>query len=228
MYSDIIKCMIVFAIFCTALKLLSKFLNLKKKDIKGAIGEKRLQKKLEKVSQENKILQNVYLPKEKEPDKTTEIDSIMINKKGIFVFECKNYSGWIFGNEKQMKWTQMLNKYQKTKFYNPIKQNNTHIKAIKKILNDKKIQQYYSIITFASENSELKKIEIESENIYVIKVEYVPKIINQICENTADVFTWEEVEHIYSTIVKNQVIGDDVKKKHIKNINENIKHKNNN
>ena len=53
-----------------------------------------------------------------------------------------------------MNWTQVLNKHQKVKFYNPIKQNNTHIKAIKKVLNNKKIQEYYSIITFASKSSE--------------------------------------------------------------------------
>lgn len=27
--------------------------------------------------------------------KTTEIDLLMIHEKGIFVFESKNYSGWI-------------------------------------------------------------------------------------------------------------------------------------
>ena len=99
----------------------------------------------------------------------------------------------------------MLNKHQKVKFYNPIKQNNTHIKAIKKVLNNKKIQEYYSIITFASKSSELKKIEIESENIHVTKVKYVIKLINQICSSTDDVFTWQEVEQIYNIIQQNQI-----------------------
>ncbi|NLK22184.1 MAG: NERD domain-containing protein [Epulopiscium sp.] len=26
----------------------------------------------------------------------------------MYVFESKNYSGWIFGNEKDKNWTQML------------------------------------------------------------------------------------------------------------------------
>lgn len=225
MYYEIIMCMLIFGAFCIALKFLSQFLNLKKSEIRGAVGEKRLQKQLEKINLESKILTNVYLPKEKEPEQTTEIDAIMVNQKGIFVFECKNYSGWIFGTEKQMNWTQMFNKHQKVSFYNPVKQNNTHIKAIKNILNDKKIQQYYNIVVFASENAELKKIEITSENIHVIKIGYVPKLINEICAAVPDVFTWNEVEQICSTIITNQVTGKDVKKKHIENINKNVLHK---
>lgn len=39
---------------------------------------------------------------------TYEIDLIMISETGIYVFESKNYSGWIFGDEKQRYWTQIL------------------------------------------------------------------------------------------------------------------------
>lgn len=49
------------------------------------------------------VLKNLYLPMK---GKTTEIDLLMIHEKGIFVFESKNYSGWIFGSEDQLKWTQ--------------------------------------------------------------------------------------------------------------------------
>ena len=33
-------------------------------------------------------------------DDTTQVDHVLICKNGIFVIETKNYSGWIFGNEK--------------------------------------------------------------------------------------------------------------------------------
>lgn len=42
-----------------------------------------------------RVLINLYIPKDN--NKTTEIDSILINKYGIFVIESKGYSGWIFG-----------------------------------------------------------------------------------------------------------------------------------
>ncbi len=41
---------------------------------------------------------------------TTEIDLLLIHPKGLFVFESKNYSGWIFGNEVYQNWTQTLPK----------------------------------------------------------------------------------------------------------------------
>ena len=53
--------------------------------------------------------------------KTTEIDLLMIHEKGIFVFESKNYSGWIFGSEDQLKWTQCFKSGQREHFYNPYK-----------------------------------------------------------------------------------------------------------
>ena len=49
------------------------------------------------------VLKNLYVPLQ---GKTTEIDLLMIHEKGIFVFESKNYSGWIFGSSDQLNWTQ--------------------------------------------------------------------------------------------------------------------------
>ena len=72
---------------------------------------------------------------------STQIDHIIVSKYGIFVIETKNYSGWIFGNEKSNKWTQNLygNKKQ---FQNPLHQNYRHTKALAKYLNvsDEKVK----------------------------------------------------------------------------------------
>ena len=73
------------------------------------------------------IFQNLYVPYK---NFSCEIDILMLHEKGIFVFESKNYSGWIFGTLNQQHWTQTFKSGQKFQFYNPIKQNNTHIKAL--------------------------------------------------------------------------------------------------
>ena len=79
-----------------------------------------------------KVLRNVYLPKNE--DETSEIDVLFITTIGLFVIECKNYKGWIFGKANSNKWTVTLpsgkNKSRKYHFYNPIKQNNSHIKPL--------------------------------------------------------------------------------------------------
>ena len=70
---------------------------------------------------------NCYVPN-RSGDKI-EIDMIMLCQKGIYVIENKNYSGWIFGDEKSKNWCEIL-KGKKYFFYNPIKQNKSHIKNL--------------------------------------------------------------------------------------------------
>ena len=83
-----------------------------------------------------KFIFNCYLPKA--DGETTEVDVILLHESGIYVFESKNYSGWIFGNESQTFWTQTLpsgkGKSQKSRFFNPIMQNAGHIKQLKAFL----------------------------------------------------------------------------------------------
>ena len=55
---------------------------------KGCMGEYQLYKVLERLEENNKILTNLYIPRSN--GQLTEIDLIMINKKGIFVFESKD------------------------------------------------------------------------------------------------------------------------------------------
>jgi restriction system protein len=77
---------------------------------------------------------------------TTQIDHILLSRFGIFVIETKNYNGWIFGNENQKSWTQVLNKT-KYKFQNPLHQNYRHTKALSANLNVE-LSKIYSIVFF--------------------------------------------------------------------------------
>lgn len=78
-----------------------------------------------------------------------QIDHVYINKNGIWVIETKNYSGRIYGNATQREWTQVL-AYGNTKnsFYNPIKQNKTHIYCLSEYLNVKNV--FHNVVVFLS------------------------------------------------------------------------------
>ena len=81
----------------------------------GRRGEKLTERELNFVSffgRSGMTLRNLYVPKEN--GETTEIDLVYITQKGVFVIESKNYSGWIFGNEKDQYWTASLSNGQKT------------------------------------------------------------------------------------------------------------------
>lgn len=110
------------------------------------------------------VLKNVYIPYQ---NKTTEIDVLMLHEKGIFVFESKNYSGWIFGSEDQLNWTQSLQGGSKNKFYNPIRQNRTHIKALSEYL-EKPMSEFISYIVF-SERCTLKKVPEDTEDVVIVR-----------------------------------------------------------
>lgn len=85
--------------------------------------------------------------------KITQIDHVVISEKGVFVVETKNYSGWIFGSQRNKYWTQVIYK-NKNKFQNPLFQNYGHVKMLESVLKiDPKV--FISIVAF-TDNCEFK------------------------------------------------------------------------
>lgn len=93
---------------------------------------------------------------------TTQIDHIIVSSFGIFVIETKNYKGWIFGQERDAKWTQMImgRKYQ---FQNPLRQNYLHIKTLSELLN-LNLRYFHSVIAFMG-HCEIKTRDDLPENV---------------------------------------------------------------
>lgn len=184
----------------------------------GIFGEYETFCKLQNIKGKYKILTNVYVPKEN--DETTEIDLVYIHETGIYVLESKNYSGWIFGDESNKNWTQSFKNGHKERFYNPIKQNNAHINYLKKLLEcDMKI--FKSIIVF-SERCTLKKINIISENVYVINRYNLLKTIKKIISNSSTIFSHEEINSIYNKLKPYTCVSDLKKQEHIRQIEDKL------
>lgn len=104
---------------------------------------------------------------------THQIDNILVTNNGVYVFELKNYDGWIYGNEKSNNWTYSLKNtytyrsgfqksyYSKHSFYNPIMQNETHVNALRKLLKLSSNIEFHNIVVFG-DLSYLKKVTIYS------------------------------------------------------------------
>lgn len=147
-----------------------------------------------------KFLFNLYLPKANEH--TAEIDVILICSKGVFVFESKNFSGWIFGNEAHKNWTQMLprgrGRNHKERFYNPIMQNAAHIRHLKRLVGES--VQTKSIIVFSDECT-LRDITVNSDNVSVINRHHILPIIIKMCnELQSDYLTQTQIDDIYNIL----------------------------
>ena len=82
-------------------------------------------------------------------DGTTQIDHVIVSGYGIFVIETKNMQGWIFGSERQPKWTQRTRRG-KYPFQNPLRQNYKHTKAIEAFL-DLPAGVVHSVVVFSGE-----------------------------------------------------------------------------
>ncbi len=141
-------------------------------------GECRLVFGLQKIFDPRYIMVDVYLPK---PDSKklqlrseahllaeadlVQIDCVAMDQRGIFVLESKDYVGWIYGHGDRVHWTQ-VSAYGKNKhqFYNPVRQNQTHVEAVKGIFGG--LVPVYSVIVFGNEAS-LKVVTDLPEDCYV-------------------------------------------------------------
>ncbi|WP_080802912.1 NERD domain-containing protein [Arabiibacter massiliensis] len=184
----------------------------------GRRGEKLTERELKLVKlfgRDGKVLRNVYVPKDN--GETSEIDVLFITQKGVFVIESKNFSGWVFGNEADRSWTVSLPNGQKNRFYNPIKQNRSHLKWLAKYLADD--TPLFSIIVF-SERCELKKVTVESSDVSVVKRDRLYATVRRIWEGAEDVLDAEGVDSLYERLRALTDVGEAAKAAHVANIQE--------
>ena len=194
----------------------------------GKRGERLTEKELNLVKflgRDGEVLRNVYVPTDK--GETSEIDVLFITQKGIFVIESKNYSGWIFGNEKDSQWTMVLPNKEKHRFYNPIMQNSSHIKWLRKYLIEELGESIgnsillHSLIVF-SERCELKKITVQSNDIKVIKRDRTYAAVRSIWESTEDCLNAEQIQNIKNILSNLTNVSRAEKKEHIAQIKANL------
>ncbi len=192
---------------------------------KGTKGEFLLFQQADKLIEgERHWLFNVYIPRAN--GKTTEIDAILFHSSGIYIFESKNYGGWIFGSEDQEYWTQCLkpSRYsptQKYKFYNPLKQNQLHIKSYKAYLQqDLKNIPIHSVVVFGN-RAVFRDIQLSSYTHCLTTQANLPYFLDHIIYNTPPV-SMGEINEIYKKTIPLSRVSDDVKQQHIENIRSNM------
>ena len=129
----------------------------------GTAGEQYTYRAIWYYFKEN-LFRNVYVRREN--GKLTEIDLVGVGKKGIYVFESKNWDGHIYADGNRGKW--LLYNQGVKKFVNsPIGQNLVHIKALRYHLNKVPADRFFSVIIFSTRC----KIDVKNipENVVVVK-----------------------------------------------------------
>jgi hypothetical protein len=123
------------------MKIVKKLLESIKNNIKGAIGEFQVRKKLKFKYVINNLMFHDGM-------KSVQIDHIVVTKSGIHVIETKNFAGRIYGSKLNLndEWTQVLGR-QKNTFLSPIKQNQGHIRSLEQVLKTKNLFHSYIVFT---------------------------------------------------------------------------------
>ncbi len=148
-------------------------------------------------------IRNLYLPW---PDgSTSQIDELIIAPSGIYVIEMKNYKGWIFGNENNQYWTQVLYKgYRgdstKNRLYNPIRQNASHISCLRKNLRWYK-GPIHSLIVFSDE-AEFKDVTFSSLDVYVLYESDLNRTVREIDSAYKDSLSENEMNDIRTNLLQ--------------------------
>ena len=143
--------------------------------VKGAIGEAKITHILRRLPKdEYHIFHDITLETK---FGSSQIDHIAVSRNGIYVIETKNYKGWIHGGERSEYWTQSIYRHKST-FRNPVKQNWSHVIALKELLSGIGRIEYHPIVVFAG-SATLK-------NVYSkLPVIYSDQLISQIMSTQA-------------------------------------------
>jgi len=183
--------------------------------VKGKMGEGAIKRRLKKLPADTyKICNDIMIKNSK--GGTSQIDHIVISKYGLFVVETKNYQGWITGGERSEKWTQTIYK-KKSQFFNPLRQNYGHIRALMELL-DLPQDKFIPIIAF-SDKAELK-VNVTSHVVYYSDVIKVIQNYKNI------ILTDNQVDNIYETLTKNNIVEAEQRRDHTQSIKQNIQMKN--
>lgn len=146
-----------------------------------------------------------------------EIDFVWIHETGIYVFESKNISGQIYGDENSNQWCKILHNKTKKQFYNPIFQNNGHIRALKHILGNS--YPYYSIIVF-SERCVLEEIPSDTHSRIITKRNYLQSKLTERIAREQSRLSIAQIEALYRKLLPYTYASEDTKQKHTDYINK--------
>lgn len=186
-------------------------------EYKGYAAERSITIILEWLAEElegTKAISNVTIPSGKDKNgkqRTIEIDHIFFTRSGLFVIETKSRAGKIYGTEEDDEWYQVLGQYDEIQhnFYNPIKQNATHIRVLQRLLRLDNLK-CYSLVVF--EDGDISNIESD----IVIKPSKLEMRIKK--EMNETIYSQQDIDGFYTRIKYYKEHPPATKEEHIKNV----------
>lgn len=174
---------------------------------KGEEGERKVADLLENSKGFHRLINNLVLTGEN--GVSHQIDHILINPHGVFVIETKNYYGEITGQEDDSFWTRsyfVRRQKKSVKFHNPLKQNQSHIRIIKRIIS--KSYPIYCFVVFTQNNGDVLEL------FNVCSIDSLLKRLNLVVNEHP--LKEIEIETIYQSLLANE--SDINNEQHVSNV----------
>ena len=151
----------------------------------------------------------------------SQLDIVVLTEVGVIVVEVKDFSGWIFGFGNKVNWVHFLGK-RKYSFYNPIFQNEGHIRSLKNQLVEYGNIPFYSLIIFYGK-CELKKVSDIPIDTMIIKSRSSIKTFNTILQNndSSSCYNLYDIREVLNNGVFNGRLKE-IKSQHIQDIKKYI------
>ena len=180
--------------------------------IKGKIGEYVTQKIVEPYCNKKgySYLYDVVINNDNE--KSSQIDHLIITRRGIAVINTEFNTGTIFGSEYDKNWTNIIKKrkniIQENPYDNPLSENYEHIEVLKKII-DKDVE-YYNIAVFM-DKVDFKECEVVNKFTTVGFAYDLNTIIEKLDLSSEKKISSTEAYEIYNKIKKVNVTDNELK-----------------
>ncbi len=178
----------------------------------GNYGRFQTYRELEKLDGDQSLLSNLILPAA--GGFTIGIDLLLIHATGVYIFESKNFSGWILGHELDQNWTQVLKSGKKIHFRNPVRQLSGHIRALNRILPDISLEQFHATLVF-SERCKLKKLDLTGRAVRVVHRDELNRLIRKDFHDRKAVFSAKQLQTVKARLIQYAQADEAVKAKSV-------------
>lgn len=113
--------------------------------------------------------------------KIVEIDIVLVHNSGIYIFEAKVKRGKIFGVPTQPYWTAQHTERKATRFYNPLRQTEAHVKHLVKRYRISPMS-CHSVIVF-NDGADISEIRYSTNQTTTCTYKDLPNILQHIKRN---------------------------------------------
>lgn len=177
------------------------------------VTELKVEKELERILMRRGyiVFGDLIIPSVSASIKSTQIDHVIISLYGIFCIETKSHQGNIYGSFKRKYWKQYLGN-KSYEVYNPIRQNNHHVKSLTHLLRTRLKAPIHSYVVFPY----ARNIKLDGEKRDLS----LNHTIDRILHHRRQVYTLEDVQAMARGLAYVSSRTDDFRDDHINAVRE--------